>query len=284
MNKFKYELEPYKGQTSRHTCPNCNKKKSFARYIDNDGNYLGDDTGRCNSESSCGYHKKPESNEVVVRNYQYVPPITTYLDKSDVFTEQFNDNLYKYLITRFNKEDVQSVFNRYLVMSTDKKWRNSTVFYQKDKDGRFRTGKIIQYGINGKRIKEPYSRIYWSHNFLDDFVLEQCLFGEHLLENFDRSKGTIYLVESEKTCIIASLFFKNDLFIATGGLSNLSPLKLSVLRGLGVDAIPDKGGYDLWKTKLEPMGISVNRIMEDCDTSQDGDDVGDLILTNKKPL
>ena len=34
MNKFKYELEPYKGQTSRHTCPNCNKKKSFARYID----------------------------------------------------------------------------------------------------------------------------------------------------------------------------------------------------------------------------------------------------------
>tara|TARA_B110001452_G_scaffold227401_1_gene202270 strand:- start:3647 stop:4501 length:855 start_codon:yes stop_codon:yes gene_type:complete len=284
MNKFKYELEPYKGQTSRHTCPNCNKKKSFARYIDNDGNYLGDDTGRCNSESSCGYHKKPESNEVVVSNFQYVPPITTYLKESDVYTEQFNDNLYKYLITRFDKDAVQSVFKKYLVMSTDKKWRNSTVFYQKDKDGRFRTGKIIQYGTNGKRIKEPYSRIYWSHNFLDEFVLEQCLFGEHLLDNFDRSKGTIYLVESEKTCLIASLFFKNDLFIATGGLSNLSPLKLSVLRGLGVDAIPDKGGYDLWKTKLEPMGISVNRIMEDCDTSNDGDDVGDLILTNKKPL
>jgi hypothetical protein len=188
------------------------------------------------------------------------------------------------LITRFDKDAVQSVFKKYLVMSTDKKWRNSTVFYQKDKDGRFRTGKIIQYGTNGKRIKEPYSRIYWSHNFLDEFVLEQCLFGEHLLDNFDRSKGTIYLVESEKTCLIASLFFKNDLFIATGGLSNLSPLKLSVLRGLGVDAIPDKGGYDLWKTKLEPMGISVNRIMEDCDTSSDGDDVGDLILTNKKPL
>ena len=284
MNKFKYELEPYKGQTSRHTCPNCNKKKSFARYIDNDGNYLGDDTGRCNSESSCGYHKKPESNEVVVSNFQYVPPITTYLNESDLYKEQFNDNLYKYLITRFNKDEVESVFKKYLVMSTDKKWRNSTVFYQKDKDGRFRTGKIIQYGTNGKRIKEPYSRIYWSHNFLDDFILEQCLFGEHLLEDFDTSKGAIYLVESEKTCLIASIFFKDDLFIATGGLSNLSPLKLSVLRGLGVDAIPDKGGYDLWKTKLEPMGISVNTIMEESKESEDGDDIGDLILTFKKTL
>ena len=284
MNKFKYELEPYKGQASRYTCPNCNKKKSFARYIDNEGNHLGDDTGRCNSESSCGYHKKPESNEVVTSNFHYVPPITTYLKESDVYQDKFNDNLYKYLITVFREDKVKAIFDKYLVRSTDKKWRNSTVFYQKDKDGRFRTGKIIQYGSNGKRVKEPYSRIYWSHNFLDDFVLEQCLFGEHLLEGFDRDNGTIYLVESEKTCIIASLVFSNDLFIATGGLSNLSPLKLSVLRGLGVDAIPDKGGYDLWKTKLEPMGISVNRIMEDCDTSQDGDDVGDLILRNKKPL
>lgn len=284
MNKYKYELEPYKGQASRFTCPNCNKKKSFARYIDNDGNYLGDDVGRCNSESKCGYHKKPQKNSIVTRNFHYVPPIPTYLTESDIYKEQFNDNLYNYLITIFKKEDVQSVFSKYLVRSTNKKWMNSTVFYQKDKDNRFRTGKIIQYGSNGKRVKHPYSKIYWSHNFLDDFVLEQCLFGEHLLESFDRSKGNIYLVESEKTCLIASLFFEGDLFVATGGLSNLSPLKLSVLRGLGVDAIPDKGGYDLWKQKLEPMGISVNRVMEDSKTSEDGEDIGDLILKKKKAL
>lgn len=280
MNKFKYELEPYKSQSSRFTCPNCNKKRSFARYIDNDGNHLGGDTGRCNSESSCGYHKKPESNEVVTSNFNYVPPITNYLSQSEIYTEQFTDNLYNYLISVFSKEKVTAVFKKYLVMSTDKKWRNSTVFYQKDKDGRYRTGKIIQYGSNGKRVKIPYSRIYWCHNFLPGFTLEQCLFGEHLLEGFDKSSGAIYLVESEKTCLIASLVFKDDLFIATGGLSNLSTRKLSVLRGLGVDAIPDKGGYDLWKKKLEPMGISVNMIMEDCETSKDGDDIGDLMLRN----
>ena len=282
MNKFKYELEPYKGQASRHTCPNCQKKKSFAKYIDNNGDYLGDSTGRCNSESKCGYHKKPESNDIVTTNYHYVPPITTYLKESDISTEQFDDNLYKFLITKFNKEQVKDVYKKYLVMSTDKKWRNSTVFYQKDNKGRFRTGKVIQYGLNGKRVKEPYSRIYWSHNFLDTFTLEQCLFGEHLIEGFDRSKGNIYLVESEKTCIIASLEFQFDLFIATGGLSNLSTRKLSVLRNLGVDAIPDKGGYDHWKTKLEPMGISVNMIMEDSEISKEGDDVADLILMNIK--
>jgi hypothetical protein len=32
------------------------------------------------------------------------------------------------------------------------------------------------------------------------------------------------------------------------------------------------------------MGISVNRVMEESEASKDGDDIGDLILTNKKPL
>lgn len=282
MNKFKYELEPYHGQTSRYTCPNCNKKKSFARYIDSDKNYLPDDVGRCNSESKCGYHKKPDSNDVIESNYEYVAPITDYLHRKYISREQYNDNLYKFLITKFNPEIVKSVYNKYLVMSTSDKWRDSTVFYQKDEEGRFRTGKIIQYGIDGKRVKKPYSRIYWSHNYVKGFNLEQCLFGEHLINHFDRDKGSIYLVESEKTCIIASIQFKDDLFIATGGLSNLNARKLSVLKGLGVDAIPDKGGYDYWKKKLEPLGISVNTVMEECEDVCDGDDIADLILINKK--
>jgi len=279
---FKYELERYKGAKTRYTCPNCGTKRNFARYVDTDGNYLGDDIGRCNSEVRCGYHKPPDDNNVVTGGFVYKPIEPTFLRITDVFKEQCKDNLFIYLSRLYEVADVERIFRKYIVRSTNKKWINSTVFYQRDIDGRIRTGKIIQYNSEtGKRVKEPYSRIYWVHNLITsfEFQLEQCLFGEHLLEFFDSSKGQIYLVESEKTCIIASLHYPNDLFIATGGLSNLSPKKLSVLNGYDVEAIPDKGAYDYWKAKLEPLGITVNTTLEDSDAN-DGDDIADLLLNN----
>lgn len=276
---YKYKLEPYKGMRTRHVCPRCNKKYNFARYIDVDNNYLGDDVGRCNSEISCGYHNPPTGNELVSDGFVYVPLETDYLSPYDVYKDKYKDTLFDFLCTKFDIDKVISVYDKYNVCSTDDKWRNSTVFYQKDIDGRFRTGKIIQYGKNGKRIKKPYSRIYWQHKLLKnkDFNLEQCLFGEHLLKTFHQNYGTIYLVESEKTCLIASIFYEDDLFIATGGLSNLSPKKLEVLKGYDVEAIPDKGGYQIWKEKLEPLGITVNTIMEES-TAEEGSDISDLLI------
>jgi hypothetical protein len=277
---FKYRLEPYKGTNSRHRCPRCRKSRNFARYIDTNGNYVGDNVGRCNSEVSCGYHQAPEKNSIVQGGFTYEPLITTYLKPKDISKVVYKDNLYKFLSSKYNKELVKYVFNKYLVRSSDLKWKGATVFYQRDSDDRFRTGKIILYNqLTGKRVKEPYSHIYWSHKSVADFdfVLEQCLFGEHLLSEFDNTKGNIYLVESEKTCIIASLFYKDDLFIATGGLSNLSPKKLAVLKDYNVEAIPDKGGYDYWKEKLEPLGITVNTVMEESD-AQEGSDIADLLI------
>lgn len=280
---FKYRLEPYKGQVTRHTCPNCGGKKTFARYIDTSNNYCGDDVGRCNSEVHCAYHKTPDSNGVITGGFVYKPVEPTFLRTKDISVSRFQDNLYLFLSGLYPERMVQDIFSKYIVRSTNKKWRNSTVFYQKDIEGRYRTGKIILYDNFGKRVKEPYSKIYWIHNTITDFEfhLEQCLFGEHLLESFDSDKGNIYLVESEKTCLIASLHFKDDLFIATGGLSNLNPRKLEVLKGYRIEAIPDKGGYDIWKRKLEPLGITVNEVMEKNDFAEDGDDIADLILIEK---
>lgn len=276
---FKYRLEPYQGMKTRYTCPNCGAKRNFARYIDINGEYCGDDIGRCNSENRCGYHRPPDGNGTITGGFTYKPVEPTFLRLEDVSLSQYQCHLYRYLIGLYPSTDVQRVFSKYIVRTTNMKWNNSTVFYQRDIEGRYRTGKIILYDEFGKRVKEPYSHIYWSHNFITDFEfhLEQCLFGEHLLESFNQDKGNIYLVESEKTCLIASLYYPDDLFIATGGLSNLNPRKLSVLKGYDVEAIPDKGGYDLWKEKLEPLGISVNTIMEDSNMN-DGDDIADLIL------
>jgi len=277
MEGYKYRLEPYKGMNTRYTCPSCGKKKNFARYIDVDGNHLGDDFGRCNSELSCGYHKSPTKNEVVshkVFEYKKIEP--SYLRNGDIFIDRYRDRLFDYLIEKFPVEKVINVFEKYKMRSTDCKWEKSTVFYQIDIKGRYRTGKIINYDNKGKRVKEPYSRIYWSHNLCTrEFNLNQCLFGEHLLRGYNDEN--IYLVESEKTCLIASLFYPESIFLASGGLSNLSAKKLEVLSGFDVEAIPDKGGYKIWKDKLEPLGITVNTIMEEADI-YDGADIADLLL------
>ena len=42
---------------------------------------------------------------------------------------------------------------------------------------------------------------------------------------------TVAIVENEKTAVMASMFFDDALFLATGGLTNLSSDKCEVLRG-----------------------------------------------------
>ncbi|MFV0598880.1 MAG: PG0870-related protein [Bacteroidales bacterium] len=43
------ELEKYKGQSTRYTCPKCGRKHSFTRYIDTETNiYIDEKVGICN--------------------------------------------------------------------------------------------------------------------------------------------------------------------------------------------------------------------------------------------
>ena len=56
--KYRYSLE--KG-SKKFTCPECEDKRSFKRYIDIDTEkYLGTDIGRCDHEIKCGYHRSPK--------------------------------------------------------------------------------------------------------------------------------------------------------------------------------------------------------------------------------
>lgn len=80
-------------------------------------------------------------------------------------------------------EEAEKLFRKYNV-GTSKKWEGATVFWQKNREGQFRTGKIMLYNKGaGKRVKEPYSHISWVHKEMgiSNFQLDQCLFGEHLL-------------------------------------------------------------------------------------------------------
>jgi len=58
----------------------------------------------------------------------------------------------------------------------------TTILWQIDTDNNIRTGKLIKYNpITGKRQKKPYVATNWIHSLhcKKEFILKQCLFGEH---------------------------------------------------------------------------------------------------------
>ena len=53
-------LQPYKGKSTRHTCPACKTKYAFTLYLDgNTGQPIHPTVGKCNREIKCGYHYTP---------------------------------------------------------------------------------------------------------------------------------------------------------------------------------------------------------------------------------
>ncbi len=60
MSTHRFILEPYKGFSTRHTCPNCHRKRCFSKYIDTEKQIrFPDYVGRYDHEQKCGYHFTP---------------------------------------------------------------------------------------------------------------------------------------------------------------------------------------------------------------------------------
>ena len=97
MSTHRFILEPYKGIATRHTCPECHKKRSFARYIDTEGKIeFPPYVGRCNHEQSCGYHFTPKVGIVKDGDYGIV------VKRNDHVREEFS---LKYDSSRANKDN-----------------------------------------------------------------------------------------------------------------------------------------------------------------------------------
>lgn len=273
MNYYRYKLEKYKGTKSRYCCPGCqSKNKTFSRYIDQEsGEYITPDVGRCDRENSCGYHytpkqffkdnnissnlkidqKKPKIIKTIELPVSYIP-ISSLKDSLCNYKENY---FIQFLVTLFGNEITNDLISKYLI-GTSSYWQGSTVFWQIDILGKARTGKIMLYdSISGKRIKEPYNHINWVHKSLNEpnFLLKQCLFGEHLLKD---ESITIAIVESEKTAVIASVYFPELIWVAVGSLNNLTIEKCKVLKGRNVILFPDLNGLKKWNTKA----IELNKI------------------------
>ncbi len=277
MNKHRYILEPYKGMNTRYHCPAC-KRRKFSRYIDTmTGEYIAPTVGRCNRENKCGYHYTPKqyfqdnnisfdtprakpytSNNVtkVLLPQQKQKPVSfipvevfkASLTRSSLTTNHF----IKFLVNQFGVRVAGEQISRYFI-GTSTYWSGATVFWQIDIAGRIRTGKIMLYNPDtGKRVKEPFNHINWIHKVLKmpEFELKQCLFGEHLLQHETKP---VSLVESEKTAVIASVYFPQFIWLAVGSLNNLNAEKCKVLAGRTVILFPDLNGFEKWSRKAKEL-------------------------------
>jgi len=291
-----YSLQKYKGQRTKHICPQCEVQNKFTLYVDENEMPLNNLVGRCDREQKCGYHYPPkaffQNNPTYENNTQQFAkpkPIISkpisYMDKS-ILTVSVDNNLQNnfrdFMYQKFGKKSTDLAFSRYSIGTSDH-WKGATIFWQIDSLNRIRTGKVMLYGIDGKRVKKPRAFIQWMHKVkqLKNFNLEQCFFGEHLLRNNDRP---VAICESEKTAIIMSICFTNLIWLATGGLSNLNEKNLLKLKDRKVVLFPDNGCFEKWNSKISQIrnpNISISSLLESSSINNDlssGYDLADWVL------
>ncbi|HLM59878.1 MAG TPA: PG0870-related protein, partial [Pyrinomonadaceae bacterium] len=178
------QLERYKGTKSRHTCPACNQKNQFTRFVDDAGNYIADNVGICNRSSKCGYRytakqyyadnpqnkkadfkkskkrsnsnygfadKEPSQNLAKVSKADYIAPehLTATIGNYD------RNAFVQFLFDLFPdcSEEIQSVLKMYFVGT----YENSTCFPYLDRLNRVCRGKLIRFNpATGNRLKGDF--------------------------------------------------------------------------------------------------------------------------------
>ena len=144
----------------------------------------------------------------------------------------------------------------------------------------------------GHRLKVPLPHVCWVHTelHLPGFNLCQCFFGEHLLVRYPDK--TVFIVESEKTALIAAHFMPDGLWLATGGKNGCFNEKaVRVLAHRDVVLMPDLGATEQWKQKTSMLAnvcrsVSVSTVLEDMATDEQrarGLDIADFLLMEDTP-
>jgi len=267
---YRFTLEPYKTMKTIHICPNC-EKRTLTRYIDTENNneYLHNSVGKCSRIIKCNYHYTPKQYFQDTNfnfDYKFKPVFKTNLPKPKQpsfidaelversLSNTNENNFIHFLETKlFGKEITRQVVEDYKI-GTSNVWQGATIFWQIDQNNKVKTGKIMLYNkVTGKRIKKPYNHINWVHKTekINDFNLEQCYFGLHLINKY--KELPIAIVESEKTAIISSIYLPDFIWLACGSINNLTKKKTEILKGRNVVLFPDLKGYQLWKNKIPQL-------------------------------
>ncbi len=286
--EYRYHLMKYRGKASRLTCPSCGRPHCFSPYVDANEQIVGEEYGRCDHESSCGYVKYPPSeyNPFKRRNsggedWRKAPewakrsqprpkpkiaekPQPKMLPSGELCTIPMEtvlktvrtkpvSHFLLFLLTFLTPEQVIYLVQEYRLGVTK---NLDVIFYQFDIAGRCRTGKVMSYNPEtGHRIKDPNARtpITWVHSLLKQQGLlpQEWELTQCLFgEHLLKlyPEKVVALVESEKTAVICSALRPECIWLATGGKGQLND-RVEVLQGRKIVAFPDVDGYDVWVEK-----------------------------------
>lgn len=293
MKNYKYSLD---NSSKKFTCPKC-ENKTFVKFIENESqSYLSDGLGRCDRESSCGYYCVPNGDIVSLSYKRTVAPVVASFHGLELVEKSFlvnsQNNFIQFLNSIFSEKEVKEAVQKYFICSS-KRWNGASVFWQIDNYERVHAGKILAYNQEtGKRSKSNDGKalIDWVHSILkrkgivNEFNLNQCLFGLHLIKDIEVK--VIGLVESEKTAIIMSIFKPEYLWLATGSKSGFKYDYLKPIQQYKIIAFPDKSEYNDWLIKSKQLNkLNFNVVVNDWleqSNYKDGTDLADVLLLEKQ--
>lgn len=248
-------FEPRRRKAEFCPCGKSNKDGKFAPFKGYE------DRGFCHA---CGKTFMPDRKYDDVKKFIQPPtPPPSYIDK-ELFKASLSLNkpiseiakankFIRFLIDFCGTQATQKLIGMYF-LGTANHWQGANVFWQVDRLGHIRTGKVMLYDSDtGKRVKHPFDHITWAHKLIknDLFNLQQCFFGEHQLEAGKHQQ--VAICESEKSAVIASIYFPQYVWLAAGGLNNLKPDRFRCLKGKRVTLVPDLGGYEVWCDKQKEI-------------------------------
>ena len=184
--EYRYHLLKYRGKSSRFTCPACGRHHCFTPYVDADEQIVGEEYGRCDHESSCGYVKYPPSEYDPLKrrncngeDWRQAPewlkrsqsrPKPKVIVKPQPKLEQDSDictipmdivlktvrtrplsDFLKFLLTIIDVDTIIRIVREYLLGVTK---GGEVIFYQIDSKSRCRTGKVMKYDpLTGHRSR-----------------------------------------------------------------------------------------------------------------------------------
>jgi hypothetical protein len=288
MKLYKYTLD---NSNKKFCCPRCNKK-TFVKYIETETkNYLSDEFGRCDRETNCAYHRRPETEFKNTFEAVYIAKPDPSFHELELVEKTVlgnsPNNFIQFLKTLFSEEKVNEAVRKYLIGNWSS-WEGTTVFWQIDQQENVHHGKVMMFNSDtGKRCKkEDGSGVFSTVRSLlklVGFELRQCLFGLHLI---DENTKVVALVESEKTAVIMSLFKPEYTWLAAGSKGGFKYEFLKDIKHYQIVAFPDKTEYSDWlntAVKLNGIGfkITVNDLLENLDYPV-GSDLADVLIEERK--
>jgi hypothetical protein len=287
------QLERYKGTKSRHTCPACNQKNQFTRFVDDAGNYIADNVGICNRSSKCGYRytakqyyadnptgsnfAKTRSKKRSTSNYGFAAkPLAANTAKISNQTDYIPIDSLKATLGNYDRnafvqflfdlfpddaDEINNVLKMYFVGTYLDHRGDYICFPSIDRLNRICRSKLIRFdSATGKRLKGRYdtSALPSKLKLKEDFNYKQIFFGEHLLPK--ELNKPVAIVESEKTAIIASLCMSQFVWLATGSKQWLKAERLQKLDNRQIILYPDADGFNQWQavaSDAQKLGVTV---------------------------